>query len=1140
MNARSKSARRRLTSILWEKLESRWVLTGPYVNAQLSQDDMQALLTGLDGLSAYGERLGNSGFYAEPMRGVRNQDGTPVTIGSRNPLGSSVEQGVANPLRDYYAVSQPPAWNTDALLFQWNSGDLVTSIDGGLVDGVLDEVRFEINVHYEFEMNLLKWDFGTPGEALGFGLHRGGGVTAQVAVDVSYSFGVLLDPSLNIEQRFFVRSLEFDTAVTLVAEQHPFDLSIGILEANVPTVSLTAQVLVHTGTDASNADDTVRLSDLNDDYSLTLFATELSRNNFNATYDVTASIGDWRLASSQFFQMVGSLIGVDPAITFSPGFEEALLFNRITPDELVSSMERFGTWLSSLADIDAYDVDIPFTASASMGSVVDVGQGMEPYIGSMRGSDGRPSFEFAQEFPYTDSIHYDPVSDQLSYVVRQSLPTQQTATSRTRIATNNLLALDTQEQAEIIADPDISYQLIIDLTAEGAEMADRMLFDDLVVSTTLEPTVSGFSGSALYQSLGLQFSDATLTGAYTVNANFGDPNPVYGPLSLNQLFERLNDEDMLLSAIELQGTSELRLSGLSVDDGLLTLANSAASVVARVTDINTGAIEIELQNAPELAPFQNLSSDALLDSLSQAILGTDDWAAASDDALSTVDQTIEDYNPLRQQQIVDTIADAQTDWERASEMGRIALQDLPGFLSNLTLATRTGFVNFTSNMAYHAAQGLNLQFSADTTESSTSQVGFGFESLYDYTTDPDVADTMDFVGEQASVPYESTSTMQLGMQMDTSNAAVPVAYLDDSSHVTTTVYARAGAASGNALLLDGASGSLGLRLTDGAFLIAQSLVGAGATAPASFVSRVPSGQRVALNSLSTYIPQVTNVGRMIADFGVIPDSTGVLEPNRLTYRVLNLSNVASSTTLLSSPNFPTLRTAVNLPKQLQAVGPSLDELFGKLELQVQEQVFGVKLPLIGEALDGPANFVRKLRAELNRALDALSAFDVATIETAIELAIQRLIGVPGDYVKVDLSKPTDIRFTLQFTGAPINEAVQTETDIGLPALGIGLDAQMNVVGSYDFRLDFVVSVIDGVYIDTSNESFIVNLDVGMSGTASGRLGFVAVDVTAQPSNPACGAFHAQFSVGLKDPSGDAKLKLNELDDGGLIDKNATG
>lgn len=120
---RRQPSRRQLTTILWEKLEARWVLTGPYVNAQLSQNDMDTLVTGLDGLSAYGRRLGDSGYYAEPLKGIRHQDGSPVTIGAGNPLGRPVEEGVANPLRDYYAVSQPTDWDTDALLLQWDGDD---------------------------------------------------------------------------------------------------------------------------------------------------------------------------------------------------------------------------------------------------------------------------------------------------------------------------------------------------------------------------------------------------------------------------------------------------------------------------------------------------------------------------------------------------------------------------------------------------------------------------------------------------------------------------------------------------------------------------------------------------------------------------------------------------------------------------------------------------------------------------------------------------------------------------------------------------------------------------------------------------------------------------------------------------------
>ncbi len=95
-----------------------------------------------------------------------------------------------------------------------------------------------------------------------------------------------------------------------------------------------------------------------------------------------------------------------------------------------------------------------------MGSVVNVGQGMESYIDSMRDSEGQPSFSTAQQFPYTESLDYDPDADQLRYVISRSLPTQRTSSNSTRVSTNSLLGLDSDESAEVVADPDISYTLI--------------------------------------------------------------------------------------------------------------------------------------------------------------------------------------------------------------------------------------------------------------------------------------------------------------------------------------------------------------------------------------------------------------------------------------------------------------------------------------------------------------------------------------------------------------------------------------------------------------------------------------------------------------------------------------------------------
>ena len=277
---------------------------------------------------------------------------------------------------------------------------------------------------------------------------------------------------------------------------------------------------------------------------------------------------------------------------------------------------------------------------------------------------------------------------------------------------------------------------------------------------------------------------------------------------------------------------------------------------------------------------------------------------------------------------------------------------------------------------------------------------------------------------------------------------------------------------------------------------------------------------------------------------MVPDSTGspgTATPERFTFRIDDLSAALTSTVLVSSPSFPDLRDAIDLPNQLQAVPPALDELFANIELQLGQQVFGDNFPLIGKALNGPANFFADLRTSLSDAFNTVSAFDIASIEAAIEAALNNLIGGIGDHVNVNIVSPTEIAFTLSFAGSPINEVLPgVDTDIGLPALGFSLETELSVIGCYGMSLTFVMSVLEGIYIDTTNESIEVNLDVNMNGIASGRLGFIDVTATASPSLSCGHAFEAQFAVGLREPSGDGKLKLNELIAGDFIDPSATG
>ncbi|MFO1062507.1 MAG: calcium-binding protein [Pirellulales bacterium] len=1141
----SASHRRRLTAALWESLEPRIVLTGPYVNTHLSDDDMQALISGMQGLSAYGGRVSNSGPYGDVVKNIRRPDGTPVRIGDDNPLGGIFDDGVVNPLDDFFNVHNPATRDSDALVLSMRGAGLRPSIEGGLVDGELDEIRFDIHLERDIHRDLLTLDFSSPFYDRGIGLRHGGSVALDIHIDVHFVFGIYLDDSLNLEQRFFVRDMELDTTASVVADYTPLEINIGILQARVPTFSITGELGIHTGLDRT-PDETVRLSDLNADNSLDIVTSTLTTNLFEGTFDVIAQVGNWEIAPSQYFEMAGEMLGLDPVIGFSTGFDEVLLFNRITTAEMVSAAERFGSWLGSLGELDAYDLAVPFTSGASVSTVYNVGTGMSGEIASLRDDTGNPVFETAQSFPLNDSMVYDPDTDQLRYTVSRSLPTQLTSSRRTRVAADDLLSLSSADAAEISADADVAYTLIFDLTEETADIGARTRVDDLRVTTSFAPSAGGLVGDAAFQSLGIQYADASLSGEYQVIADFGNPNPLGGALSLDQLYDRLNGSQQVFKRpIRSSGSSSLTLTGLSVIDNLFSFGDPGASITAVVSDLVSGAIDVSYDRAPELQSFENLTVDSMLDSLSEAILGTSDWSDAANESLATVDQTIENFVSVRQQKIVEAIDEGRADFDRVVTGTRVVLQDIPGFLNNLSVAVKTGFVTFSSNFAYHTSQGvLNLLFSADVEENRSVPVGLGFESLFDYTQEDEVSETMDFTGPRGEVDSFSSQSLDVGLDMDVSDPSHPTAYVNSATRLESRVYVNASSASGNAVSMDGASGSLGLgALGDGKLVIAQDVNSPNANGRLLHHAYRSGAQRVRLSDWPNFQPNKNAFGGLSADFEVTPDTTGSAEPVRLSFNISDLADALANTQLITSPSFPTLRSGIDLSLQLQSLGPSISELFSALEAQIKEQVLGIDLPLVGKSIDSAATFIRKMRIDIENVLGPLTAFDRATVEAALEQAIANLFGIPGDYrdaVQVDLSVPTALRFVFDFQGVPILQNVQAKTNFGLPALGAEVDANLLVSGLYRVKLDVVVSLTDGVYIDTSNESISVDLNVAMNGTAVGKLGFVEVVVATAVGPTTCSAFDATFAICLTDPNNDGKFKLNEIGRGSLIDSSTTG
>ena len=365
--------RRRFLGLI-EKLEERLPLTGPYINASLSAEQVDALLEGTRGLSGLGDRIDSFGHFAEPLGPIKNRDGSAVTPGLLGPYGRTLREEIENPLADYFDNTPIDQRTTDSLIAHLGSNPAFLSIEGGLLDGTIDELVFDIHIQREYDLSLLDIEFDHEELPSVFDAKGGVELNLSAVVDIQYVFGLTLDPSLNTEQAFFLRDYALSSAIRVDSVLQPFSINLGILEASVPDVVLAASLDIEVSQPASTS--SLRLTEINTLEVEELFETTIGNNDFNATFNLDVGLGRWRLAGSTYLQAVGDWLGFEPAITFSPNFDEVFLFNNITSGELVAGMENFQAWLSSFSNSSAYNVPIPFATSATTGSVYDIGQGM--------------------------------------------------------------------------------------------------------------------------------------------------------------------------------------------------------------------------------------------------------------------------------------------------------------------------------------------------------------------------------------------------------------------------------------------------------------------------------------------------------------------------------------------------------------------------------------------------------------------------------------------------------------------------------------------------------------------------------------------------------------------------------------------
>ena len=1100
----------------------------------------------MDGIVGFGDRVSDSGYLSQPLRGLKNRDGSSINLGDLAPIGGSIDEGIANPVREYFNQPAPPqGYTTEELVLRIDSEPTVLSVVEGYTDAAVDEIYFEVHLRKDFDVNDVDIDFGLLGDQYIINARFDLQMDIDVQVDMYVTFGMYLDSSLSIEQSFFIRDVSIETKAMVNGVSNPFTLQVGIVDVAVPDVTFDGLAVVQIGTDAPGFLDTILLSEMNSTDPSLLVSNELNGNDFSYFFDIDFELGSFRIQDTRALRLFGEMLGNEPLLEWSVEFDRLLPFASLAIEQVTSGMEQFGSWLTSVGATDLFNTRIPFTSQATVGSTQNFGVGLNPFLTSLRNSSGQVAFNSAQSFPYSgnNGLTYDEATKRLSFTVSQPLQAQRARSRRTTVSTDSLVGLESSTQATIDSTGNVRFVASFDLNDGTANLNDRMRLSDIRIDSVVVPRAEITDGLMALQSLGIEYDDASLGGQFAMLARLGDPDPAVRELSLRTLFDRLNDEAQLLRNIQYTGEVFLEWTGLSVLGDYVNL-DPLASIRASVSNIASGIVEVEYENASALIDFESIRFSDVIGSIGDALERTKGWGAAGGSALAAVGQSILDYANLKQDSLADLIDDFDDTFVPSNETGRPLLQDIPTFMSRLPLGTLyQGLSSLTTSLSYDASNGWNTSLDLSLAAQPTVPVGIEFETIYGNSTSdplsPSLAETDNLVGTPASVAANGTSRLQLKHQMDVDNRN-PVGYLLNNSSWISTAYANASATQGTPVTMSGASGLLGMELVDGAFVIAGDLTSPNPSNPARFDSGFASQTgRTLVSGLPNQPPATLSTGGLKLDIGIIPEVTGSVDPNRFHVQIGDLALPGSTTDLVGSPNFPTLRTQINLLDHLSAIPPSVSAMLGKLADQLERDVFGIPLPLIGSHLDEAASFVRDLKERFDNTFDTLSQFSTSDIENAINDAIGNLLNQPGDYVTFNGNVTGEVRFQVLITGAPISETVSASTDLGLPALGIALETELGVLGTYTFGFDIVVSVDDGVYIDTTNETLRMDLDINASGSAVGRLGWLAVSATIMPSVTGSAAFHAEFVVDMTDPNRDGMLKPNELTGGSLIDFNNT-
>ncbi len=197
------------------------------------------------------------------------------------------------------------------------------------------------------------------------------------------------------------------------------------------------------------------------------------------------------------------------------------------------------------------------------------------------------------------------------------------------------------------------------------------------------------------------------------------------------------------------------------------------------------------------------------------------------------------------------------------------------------------------------------------------------------------------------------------------------------------------------------------------------------------------------------------------------------------------------------PDFAAAASNLGIGDGLRVILAGIQRLFPGIANKVQS-VFDTPIPLVGKSLANLSNFdiVGSFLPALQSGLEAEFASNLAPTATAIETVMNdALAGYLTSPVTISVNTSDEVVFDLHL-GKQVDSTLPI--DLGVPALGFEIDADVDVSFGWSIDLGIGVSTSDGFFVEVAaGDELHVDLDVGFASGSSvkGTLGFLQVDLT---------------------------------------------